>query len=485
MFYFFRTTVDPDLWGHLQFGKDIYEQKSIPEFDTYSYSAHGASSINHEWLAELIFHSIFSNVSYFGLILFKFIVAFVLSLIIYRQIHNEIQSRLLVVFVFVVTVSAVSYGFAIRTQIFTYLLFPVVLIALKRDQNDPDGNVWLFALPPIFAVWCNLHGGFVAALAIMIVYMTVKLVSRRFFDRKLFYVILLCFLASLINPYGMDLWKFLLRSMTQTPLIFIDEWNKVKLSPNFISYFILLAVAIFVLIKEKLTLFEYVLIIAAACYSFIINRHTVLFSLIFAIFLPKYIERIFGATYLRIEQRLSNRFLAISCASCSLFFVWGTFFNLPTNSLKILVPSKEYPVDAVEFLKANNIAGNIFPWFDWGEMCIGELSPRSKVFFDGRFGIVYDDQFIKDYFEIIKGNIDYRTYLEKYPETDIFLLNNSNPIMKSLSNDGRYERVFSSGLASVFLKKNERNKEVLEKFNQHGLIFPNLKEPFYFEKMPR
>ena len=57
--------------------------------------------------------------------------------------------------------------------------------------------------------------------------------------------------------------------------------------------------------------------------------------------------------------------------------------------------------------------------------------------------------------------------------------------MKSLSNDGRYERVFSSGLASVFLKKNERNKEVLEKFNQHGLIFPNLKEPFYFEKMPR
>ncbi len=484
VFCFFRTTIDPDFWGHLQFGKDVYELKSIPQSDTYSYSAYGTKSINHEWLAELIFYSIYFNFSSFGLVLFKFFIALVLSIILYKEIKDNIQSKLLLVAVFLVSIKVISYGFAVRTQIFTYLFFAIVLLALKRHENDGDNSL-LFCLPPIFLVWSNLHGGFVAALAVMAAYITIKLASRSFPDKKIIYVALLSLSATLVNPYGIDLWEFLLRSMTHTPLLYISEWNRVYASATFINYFILLAITVIVLIRQKLKPFEYILIISGACYSFAVNRHTVLFSIIFAIFLPKYIGNIFDSFYQRLEQRLSNNFFMISCLLCSLFFFWVTFFNSPANASKILVPSNKYPVDAIEFLKTNEIHGNIFPWFDWGEMVIGEMSTSSKVFFDGRFGIVYDGQFIREYFEVVYSQRDYKSYLGKYPETDIFLLDRSNSLSASLSDDPDYELVFSSDLSSVFLKKNEHNKEVLKRFRENRLTFPNLKEPFYFEKMPR
>lgn len=484
LFYFFRTTIDPDLWGHLQFGKDVYETGYIPGLDTYSYSAYGVKSINHEWLAELILYSVFANFTAFGLILLKFSIAFALSLLLYNEIKTGIQSKLLSVAVFLGVVSAVSYGFAVRTQIFTYLFFAIVLIALKRQEDGIKSNALLFSLPPIFALWCNLHGGFVAALGIMAVYTIYKLASRGF-DRKLVFVMLLSLLATLANPYGIDLWRFLLRSMTQTPLLFIDEWNRVNFSATFISYFLLLAFSVIILLKNRLTPFEYILIISGIYYSFTVNRHTVLFAIIFAIFLPKYIGTMFDEIFLRIEQRLSENFFSISYVLCSVFFIWGTFFNVPSNPLKILVPSKDYPVGAVEFLKINEIHGNIFPWFDWGLMCVGEMPGKSKVFFDGRFGIVYNDQFIKEYFEIINSDKDYKAYLNKFPETDIFLLNKANPLSILLSTDKEYAHVYSSELASIFLKKNKHNEGVLKKFSEQRLIFPDLKEPFYFERMPR
>lgn len=485
MFCFFRAQMDPDLWGHLQFGKDIYEQRGIPEVDTYSYSAYGAKSINHEWLAELIFYSLFFNFSSFGLVIFKFSIALALSIILYREMRKNIQSELLFVAVFLLVIKVISYGFAIRTQIFTYLLFAVVLITLKRHEDDSPDNALLFSLPPIFMVWCNLHGGFVAALAIMAACVTVKMATQRMLDKKLFFVTLLSVLATLINPYGIELWRFLIRSMTDTPLIYISEWNRVYVSATFISYYILLAVTLIIVLKQKMKPFEYILIVAGVCYSFSVNRHTVLFSLIFAIFLPQYVAAAFDALYLRIEKRLSNNFFPMSYLLCSLFFLWATFFSMPTSAAKILVPAREYPVDAVEFLKINEIHGNLFPWFDWGEMCIGEMPGKSKVFFDGRFGIVYNDEFIKEYFEVVYTQRDYKTYLSKYPETDIFLLDKSNTLSASLSEDPDYKLIFSSSIASVFLKKNEHNRESLKKFAERRLIYPELKEPFYFERMPR
>ena len=58
--WFSYTIADPDLWGHVCFGLDIFGTGSIVQNDTYSYRTAGQTWINHEWLSELIF-AILSN----------------------------------------------------------------------------------------------------------------------------------------------------------------------------------------------------------------------------------------------------------------------------------------------------------------------------------------------------------------------------------------------------------------------------------------
>ena len=69
--YFSYVTADPDLWGHVKFGKDLWETKTIVQTDLYSFTAHGQHWINHEWLAELIFYFIYDYLGDAGLLFSK------------------------------------------------------------------------------------------------------------------------------------------------------------------------------------------------------------------------------------------------------------------------------------------------------------------------------------------------------------------------------------------------------------------------------
>ena len=43
---------DPDLWWHLKVGETIWNTRSIPSADAYSFTVHGHPWMDHEWLAQ-------------------------------------------------------------------------------------------------------------------------------------------------------------------------------------------------------------------------------------------------------------------------------------------------------------------------------------------------------------------------------------------------------------------------------------------------
>jgi len=70
LFYFFSyPEVDPDLWGHLFFGREIVQSGQLPLRNLYSFTAPDHPWINHEWLAEVIFYGIFYLFGSPGLVL--------------------------------------------------------------------------------------------------------------------------------------------------------------------------------------------------------------------------------------------------------------------------------------------------------------------------------------------------------------------------------------------------------------------------------
>ncbi len=83
---------DVDLWGHLKFGQDILREGSLPRTDSYSYTAPGSQWINHEWLMEVLFYTIFLAAGSPGLVLFKLVlglaIVHILSQIYFKHASN-------------------------------------------------------------------------------------------------------------------------------------------------------------------------------------------------------------------------------------------------------------------------------------------------------------------------------------------------------------------------------------------------------------
>src|SRR5687767_15069621 len=52
----FTSMINSDLWFHLAAGREIWEGRTVPRVDTWSFTAAGEPWHNHEWFSGLFFH---------------------------------------------------------------------------------------------------------------------------------------------------------------------------------------------------------------------------------------------------------------------------------------------------------------------------------------------------------------------------------------------------------------------------------------------
>ena len=67
------SVADPDLWGHVQFGRDFLESGQLEATTSYSFTAKGYRWINHENLSEIAMAWTVDNLGPQGLIWGKFL----------------------------------------------------------------------------------------------------------------------------------------------------------------------------------------------------------------------------------------------------------------------------------------------------------------------------------------------------------------------------------------------------------------------------
>ncbi|MFQ5952553.1 MAG: hypothetical protein ACE5JK_04005 [Candidatus Omnitrophota bacterium] len=481
LYFFTDNKVDPDLWGHLEFGEDIYKNLNVPLYDTYSYSSAGARWVNHEWLSELVFYTIFKFAGGAGLLALKFCVGLIIALLIYLSVSKNTESVFLKIFFIILPLSVIGYGFATRPQIFTYLFFTLTIFLIGRFEKTRQRK-WLYPFPLIFLSWSNLHGGFIAGIGVLLIYCLVKVLEKSA-TKSLIVITVSSIAATFINPNGPGVWAFLFKTLTLSRP-YLPEWGRVTFSSYFVDYFAISIITLVGLVFSRLkrNAFETVLLVIGLFVSFLHNRHIVLFAVLFSMYMPKYVDSFTGRLFVGLERKLSERFLRIFVLALSLVFFLGAAFQGKRAPFRIEVPEDKYPVGAVKFIKDNRIEGNIFCFFDWAQMCIRELPGTNKVFFDGRYRTVYDEDLIEGYFEVLYGEREYKDFLRAFPETDIMLLHPSNQLAVKLSEDPEWTRVYASYTAQVFLKNNDRNKNIIERSKKGRLIFSPGQGPFYLEK---
>jgi len=125
-----------------------------------------------------------------------------------------------------------------------------------------------------------------------------------------------------------------------------------------------------------------------------------------------------------------------------------------------LAAQEEYlPVEAVRFIRANNLPGLMFNSYNWGGYLIWHLYPDYPVFIDGRTDL-YDDQFIREYVKVTLARLGWREVLDQYG-VNFILIERDSILAAFLEGGDEWQSVHADTIATVFLKNTPQNRDLL------------------------
>ena len=235
-----KSISEPDIWWHLRNGQQIVLHHTIPRVDTYSFGAAGSPWLDHEWMSEVPFFLAFRAAGLQGILVVYFVVlVLIYAGVYYRSCDSGADCKDATL----TTLAALCLGVVSigpRMLLFGWLCMVGLLLVLDRFRQTGKG-LWL--LPPLFALWINLHGSWIFGMVVLGLTVASGLVEgewglvvgRRWTPTELMRLLAASaasVAALFINPFGykLVLYPFDLLFRQQSNLKYIQEWQSVDFS---------------------------------------------------------------------------------------------------------------------------------------------------------------------------------------------------------------------------------------------------------------
>src|SRR5688500_79138 len=453
--YFLRLTADPDLWWHVKTGLLILDVVAVPQTDPFSFTFAGAPWFNHEWLAEVGLALAYRTAGGAGLTVLR-IALFAATLAgLGWLLWRRLRQPLLATAILVAALPTLDGFLSFRPHTWTYLLTIVFLLCLEGAAAGRPKLLLL--LPPLMAIWVNLHGGFLTGLAVATVGIASLAVGGEH-GRKLrgagpWIVLALTFLAPFANPYGWRLVPYLAHELGARHS-FVPEWRSVAQTPGALSVFAawtvvpLLALA---LALRHTRLAEATLFLGAVAATY---RHVR--------FLPLLV--IFGCLVLAtatapLWQRLTSEGLrrrldspvaaGVLAAALALLAAPALARDARRKGLQLEVDVRQVPVLGTRALSQLGLSGNLATRLDWGGHAIWHLWPSWRVSIDGRNLTVYPESFVERQL-IAYDRAEPLAGLEGQP-IDAVLFESGGPGFEGMARDPGWALIYRDPLSALFL----------------------------------
>ena len=433
------NVADPDLWGHVQYGRD-YLRSGLPLKTTYSYLAHDQEWINHENLMELALALGADYLGPVGMIVAKMLGGLGMLLLVLHFCRRQGAGLIASALIVLLTAASVAHYWALRPQLFSIAAYAAMLALLqwcfagwegswqlgKRDQGlgnrgkgqflvpDPQSLVpspsslistrpfhlrisWLWLVPLLMIAWTNAHGGFLAGCAVFGVYLAMRSCEafwqvgwRAVGTVKRFGVwVTATLLATFLNPYGYEFHLWLLNDLG-VPRPEITEW----LPPNFANaemfpFLLLIGVLVTCLAcsRRSWDATHLVILVATLWQSLSHQRHVPFFALSVAFFLPRHVEDVIarltargqetGVGGQRSEVGGQKPSVAIALGMCAVFGLLS--WKLYERGSDLKVRRDWFPVSAVQFVADHELRGRVVCTFNWAQYVLSAFaSPNSQ-----------------------------------------------------------------------------------------------------------
>ena len=472
---------DADTGWHIRIGDFILENLSIPRFDIFSYVTPPLPWITIEWLPELFMALIHRVLGLTGVAIFF---AFLISLLYYllfriiRQYKGNIIFDSLIVLIVMITS---MFHWLARPFILSLLLFLVSYNILERFQSN--GKNYLYFLPLIMLLWTNLHGAFITGFILIGIYLTCNILIFLFsrdakrveYKKKtkiLGLTIILCLLASLINPFGYNIFLYTFKTLSNQ---YIMNHIKEFLPLNFqnpsmgpFKYLLLIVMTMMALAGKQLRFHELLLILLFTTMSIYAMRNVFFFAIVVAPILSRHSNLIFSqleGRFVNFLKKRSENIARVDASAGGYIWVFPLILMAAivlSYRLEIGFDEKKKPVAAVEFLKKEFIKGNMFNNDEFGDYIIYSAYPKYKVFIHDKMDWRAEER-LKEYLKVIKFEEGWEDIIKKY-EINWIIFDTDSMLSRFLKERKDWYLIYTDKVASIFVRNVPENIEIIQKY---------------------
>lgn len=458
---------DYDLFARLIVGKYVIQTGHVLKHDFLSYTPTHLW-YDHEWGSSVIFYLVQHFFSHIGLLFLQVFIVFFIFFIITKIVKlRGVKTTHPYNFAFYFFASSAFmqiYYQPVRCHIFSFLFFTLFLYILelsRKGENRP-----LFAIPVIMLIWNNIHGGCVSGLGLIVIYIIGELINKKPIKKYI-----LTFLATLlvlpINPWGTDYIVFLLKANTMArPSIlewqglFFPLYKNLYLEFKFFASVILFFQLGYIIksVKSKSFKFDATKYLIVVITLFLAIEHIKLIPLS-VITISAFFYDDFYSFFNSITRNVFNRIALYKDILVYTVAFTLIFINLKQASIKPFLDFNKFPISAIEFIRLNNLKGNLLINFEHGSYASYKLYPNVKIYMDGRYEEVYDDAIKQMLDSFTFGDDSTKQELLKIFPTDFLLLYRGFKVYPLLLKNPNWTQIFSDNNYALFIKTTEAKKK--------------------------
>jgi hypothetical protein len=473
-----------DFWWHLKMGEVIATTRSIPQVDSFSYTAEGHPFVDQNWLGELIYYWTYSLGGFPLLVFLGTLITVAGFLMMYVLCFEATRNARIVALVGFLAALG-NYGF-LRPQTYSFLLFAAFYMVLEQYRQRRQDRLWI--LPILMVIWVNLHGAFVMGLGLIAVYILGE-GCRRVLDparvdalsrveiQKVLLIFILCIVGTVLNPEGPGIFDYVRTVATDAgSQQLVAEWRP-PLVTDFLGFLLfycpfLLTLLTFIYAKIKPDLTEALLFFGFAVAGLVSIRNGAWFSTIAYPLLARYIPHLDLTALMplrryrvinqlletgspsEVESPVYSRINLVALIAAALVLVTQSPWVRPGLTGASLV-ADQTPVGAADFISAKGLTGRIFHPQMFGDYLIWRLWPQQRTFVDGRVHLFSLD-FLNQYKKAIEDplstdvverwNIQY-LLLSKSPEDE------NARALKSVADSGAWTRLYEDQISVLYEKR--------------------------------
>jgi hypothetical protein len=471
----------PDLPWIIASGQYILSHHHLPQFDIFSWSFPHQTWILYQWLFETLVALIHGSIGEQAML--RGFTVFVLGLYVILPLFQAPSRKIPLLFTLFIGSMALltaTLNISLRPMVVTTLFLGIQYLLIQRYRLGKCSAKYLFPLfAMIYLLWSNMHTGVVLGLLSLLIMAVGDFIeTKRWYPvssvlteaaekplRFQFYALLLgiCFLSSLINPYGFGIYTYIAHLSMQGDL---NNTIMELQSPDFhllnTSYFVILFGLFLLLMTRPRRVFSVQEILHLLLFSMVTlyaQRFMVWSALFYALILPK-------ALYLWCEDIKNQHptpvawidrfaFYRPLCTMLLLLSI-GLFLFFPTVlSKKSIMMSHGACEPLLSGIKTyqtmlKHPSDRTFLDSDIGS-CTLIRYPYEKVFFDTRFD-VYTPTFTRQNREVMNLTRDWKSYSQHW-QINTVMLTKQWALAHLFETQSAYQKIYEDPEVVIFRKQ--------------------------------